>query len=76
MSLKRSCSCTACVGYQHGSLNFHEALTIQILTDCRNDLGTLDESILYLCVHDQVYVSLTISQISIGQTVILLRKDL
>ena len=33
VSLEGSCSSAASVGYQHGSLNFHEALCIEVASD-------------------------------------------
>ena len=76
MCLERSCCCTACIGYEHRSLDFHEALSIQITTDAADDFRTFDECIFYIRVHDQVYISLTVTGICIGQSVEFFRKHL
>ena len=41
-----------------------------------DDLGTLYKSIFHICVHDQVHITLTVTDIGVGQTVEFLRKDL
>ena len=76
MGLERSCSCTAGIGYQHGSLYFQETLSVQITADGTDNSGTLYESILNVLIHDQVGITLTITDIGIGQAVELLRQDL
>ena len=76
MGLERSCCRTAGIGYQHGGLYFQEALSVQITTDGADDLRTLYESILNILIHDQVGITLTITDIGIGQAMELLRQDL
>ncbi len=76
MRFEGSCRGAAGVGYQHGRLHLHKALACQELTDGGNDLGTLYKYFLCFRIHDQVDIPLTITQVRIGQTVILLRKNL
>ena len=76
MCLKRSCSCTAGVGNQHWSFDFHEVTSCKEVTDLLEDLGTFDKYILAVLIHDKVYISLTITGICICQSVEFLRKDL
>ena len=76
MCLKRSCSCTACVGNQHWCLHFHEVTSCKEITDFLKDLGTFDEYLLAVLVHDKIHISLTITGICICQSVEFLRKDL
>ena len=42
----------------------------------RDNFGTFDECIFYFRIHDQVYISLTITGICVSQSVEFLRKDL
>ena len=74
MGLKWTCSGTAGILHQHRCLHLHEATTIEEVTDLTDDLGTFDEDILRVLVHDEVDVTLTISRIGILQTMELLRK--
>ena len=76
MCLKRSCSGTTGVGNQHWCLNFHEVTSCKEVTDLFDDLGTFDEYILAVLVHDKIHISLTITSICICQPVEFLRKDL
>ena len=76
MCLKRSCSCTACVGNQHWCFHFHEVTSCKEITDFLKDLGTFDEYLLTVLVHDKIHISLTITGICICQSVEFLRKDL
>ena len=76
MSLKGACCCSTCIGNQSWSLHFHEISSCQEVTDLFNDLGTFDEGILYILVHNQIYISLTITHIRIGNSMIFLRKNL
>ena len=76
MGLKGSCGSSSGIGHQHGSLHLHKALASQVFTDGGQDPGTLDEGILYILVHDQVHISLAVTDIRIGQSMELLRKDL
>ena len=46
MRLKRTGSSAAGIAHQHRGFDLDKSLTIQILTDGRDDLGTLDEGIL------------------------------
>ncbi|CDC93316.1 putative uncharacterized protein [Roseburia sp. CAG:380] len=76
MGLKRSCRSTACVGHKHRRLNLHEALLIKETSDAADHLGSLNEGVFHVLIHDQIHISLTISGIGIGQSMMLLRKDL
>ena len=76
MRLKRSCRRSACVCHQHRSLDFHKALAVQIFADRADDFRTLDKSILYLRIHDQIHVSLAVTKVCVRQPVELLREDL
>ena len=76
VGLERSCSCSAGIGNQHRSLNLHEALSCKVLTDSADDFGTFDEGIFYFRVHDKIHISLTVTDIRIGQTVEFLRQNL
>ena len=76
MRLEGACCRTAGIGHQHGSFHFHKALAVQVFPDGADDFGPFDKGILYLRIHDQIHISLTVAQIRIGQTVILFRKDL
>ena len=76
MRLEGSCSSAAGICNQHGSLHFHKALSIQITTDGADDSGTFYKSILNILIHDQVGITLTITDIGIGQAMELLRRDL
>ena len=76
MCLERSCGCTTCICHQHRGLHLHKSLAVQVFTDAADDLGTFDESVLYFRVHDQVHISLTVTQVCVGQTVELLRQNL
>ena len=76
MCLKWSCCRTACIRYQHRCLNFHESLCIQKTTDTADNFGTFDECIFYFRIHDQVYISLTITGICVSQTMEFLRQNL
>ena len=76
MGLKRSRSCTTGIGNQHWSFHFHEITAVKEVTDLFENLGTFNKYILAFLIHDQVYISLTITHICICQSVELLRKDL
>ena len=76
MRLERPCSGAAGILHQHRCLHLHESLSVQIPADRADDLGTLDKGILHLRIHDQIHISLTVTQIRIGQPMELLRKDL
>ena len=76
MGHKRSCCCTAGIGYQHRSLHFHKVLGCQELTDLPDDPGTLHKYIAGIQIHCQIHITLTIAGIRISQTVELLRQDL
>ena len=76
MCFERSCCCTAGIGYQHRCFNFQESLSVQILTYCTDDPGTFDKGFFYVCVHDQIDITLTITDVGIGQTMKFFRKNL
>ena len=62
--------------HQHRRLHLHESLSVQIPANRADDPGTFDKGLLYLRVHDQIHVSLTIAGVRIRQAVILLRQNL
>ena len=68
---ERTCICTACKGVEDGSFYFVESLVVQKLSDCRHDFATLDEEFLDLGVGNEVNVTLAISKLGIGESVIL-----
>ena len=76
MRLKRSGSGTACVGNQHRRLYLHKSPVIQEVTNLLNDLRALDKGLTTLLVHDQIHITLSVTHIRIGKTMIFLRKDL
>ena len=76
MCFKGTCSRPARIGYKHRCLHLHESLCIQETTDGGNDLRPLYKGILYLRVHDEVYISLAITDVGIRQAVEFLRKHL
>jgi len=76
MRLERSCSSAAGICHQHRSLHFHKSLSVQIFTDSADDFGTFNESILYFRIHDKIHISLTITDICIGQTMKFFRQYL
>ncbi|CDB19847.1 putative uncharacterized protein [Blautia sp. CAG:52] len=76
MCLERSCRSTTCICNQHRSLYFHEVTSGKEVTDLFEDLRTFDKDFLAFLVHDQIYISLTITGIRIGQTMEFFRKNL
>ena len=76
MCFKRTCCGSAGVCDQHRSLYFHKVTRIQEFADLADDFGALNESLFYLRIHDQVHITLTITQVGIGQTVEFFRKHL
>ena len=76
MCLERSCSGSARICHEHRSLHFHKSLSVQIFPDRTQDFGTLDKCIFYVRIHDQIHISLTVTQIGIRQPMELLREDL
>ena len=76
MSLKWTGSGTACIRNQSRGLHFHEISACQEGTNLFDNLRTFDKSVLYIFVHDQIHISLTITHICIRNSVIFLRKDL
>ena len=76
MGDKRSCCSAAGIGDEHRGFHLDKVLRVEETADACDDLGALDEGILDLGVHDEVNVALTIAQIGVCQTVILLRQGL
>ena len=76
MSCEGPCSSAACICYQHWSLYFHKALSVQEITDFPDDLGTLYKRILNLRIHDQIHISLTVAKVCIRQAMEFLRQSL
>ena len=74
MCLERSCCCTACIGYKHRRLYFHEAAAVKEVTDFLKNLGTFDKCISDFRIHDQIHITLTITNICVCQAMELLRK--
>ena len=64
------------VGDEHGCLNLDEVLSVEVTADSRDDLGALDEGVLDLGVHDQVDVALTVAQVGVSKSVVLLGQGL
>ena len=64
----------ACVGDQHGGLDFDEVSACQEVPDLADDLGSLIESDPGLIVHDQVHITLSVAHVCIHQSVEFLRK--
>ena len=76
MSLKWTGSSTTGVGYHCWCLYLHEISSSKEGTDLFDDLGTFDESLLNILVHDQIHISLTITHIGIGNSMIFFWKNL
>ena len=75
MRLKRSAAAPPHSAPAWG-FHLHEALAVQIIPDTAEDPGTFDEGVLHIRVHNQIHVSLTVTEIRVGQSVELLGKDL
>ena len=69
MSLERPCRGASCIGDEHGGLDLHEALGVEVTSDRADYLRSLDERVLYVGIHNEVDVSLTVSEIRIRETV-------
>ncbi|CDD55040.1 putative uncharacterized protein [Clostridium sp. CAG:43] len=76
MGLKWTCSSTAGIGYQGRCLYLHKVSSRKEVTDLFEDQGTFDKCLLNIFVHDQIHISLAITHIRIGNTMIFLRKNL
>ena len=76
MGLKRSCGSASGIGHQHGGLHLHKALSVQISSDCGNNLRPFHKGFLYFLVHNQIRVSLAVTDIRVCQAVIFFRKYL
>ena len=74
MGQERTCGGASSVLHQHGRLHFEEALFIEVTADAGNNPGSPDKGLTNLRVHDQVRVTLTVTQIGVGHAVILLRQ--
>ena len=72
--LERSCRSTTGIGYQQRCLDFHEVTLSEEVTDLLDDLGSLLERILYLRVHDEVEISLAVTDLSILKALVLVRE--
>ena len=76
MGFKGSCCRTACIGYQHGSFHFHEVLAVKITSDSADNFTSLYKGILYILIHNQIGVTLSVTDIRIGKAVEFLGKNL
>ena len=76
MGLKRTCSRTAGISYQHRGLHFHKSASIQEIADLLEDLRTFYKGVFYFRIHDEIHISLTITDIRVGQSVKFLRQNL
>ena len=64
------------VEYQNGNLDAKDRLINGNLKLVLSILRTFNKGILYLTVHNQICISLAITDIGIGQSMIFLRKNL
>lgn len=69
-----TCGCAPCDGMKHWGFYFEEGTFIKVTTHCGDDFGAHHEGVLYVRIHDQVNVALTIAKFGIGQAVIFFRK--
>ena len=76
MGHKRSCRCTARIGNEHRSFHLHEIAAVKETTDFFNDRRSLLEGLADILIHDEIHISLAITDIGILQSVELLRKRL
>ena len=76
MRLERSCCRAACICHEHRCFYFHKSLGIQILTNTADDFRTLDKGVLYFRVHNQIYITLAIADVCVGQAVKFLWQNL
>ena len=76
MSYERTRRGASRVRDEHGGLDLHKALVIEVASDRADYLRPLYKRVLDLGVHYEVDVSLTVTQIGVRQTVILLGKEL
>ena len=76
MRLEGTGSRAARVRHQHRRLHLQEALAVQVAADAAQNPGALDKGVLYLGVHDQIRVALTVTDVRVRQAVELLRKNL
>ena len=65
VSLELPCSSAAGICNQERSLDFHEVSVSQEVTDLLDDLGSLLERILYLRIHDEVEISLAVTDLCV-----------
>ena len=71
---KWTSSSTACDIVQNRGLNFQITFCIQEVAQLFDDHGTFYEYVTNFWVHDKVNVSLTVSQVSVGQTMEFFRQ--
>ena len=76
MCLKWAGCCSTGIGYKHRSLHFHEISVCKEVTDLAKNLGTFDKCLFYVLIHDQIHITLTITDVRVRQTVKFFRKDL
>ena len=67
---------TAGISYQHRGLHFHKSASIQEIADLLEDLRTFYKGVFYFRIHDEIHISLTITDIRVGQSVKFLRQNL
>ena len=72
--METSIGSAARIGDKHRGLNFHKAASIEELADLADDLGSLDKGLLGLFIHNEVHISLAVSEICILKAVELLRQ--
>ncbi len=77
MCPERPCSSAACDVAEYRCLDLHQVvILLEDFTHGADDLGSLAECISYILIHDEVYVSLTVSEVHILETVPLVRQYL
>lgn len=73
---ERSCRSAARYRLENRGLHLQTACIVEILTHRSDNLGPLDESVLYLRVYDEVHISLSVSELRIGERVVHLAVSL
>lgn len=59
---------SSCNHRHHGRLDFQESKRVEVLSDVVDDLGSGDECVSSLRIHDQVEVSLSVSRLLVDDT--------
>src|SRR5574344_491815 len=76
MCLERTGGSAAGICHQHRCLHFQEVLTVEIAADGTDDLRTLYKGLTDILVHDQICITLSVTDIGIGQSVPFFRQRL